>query len=120
MPFREYYQKHKEHCREYNRQYLRRYRKTNPQSKYRVNIWQKYHKQYFEKEENAKKLQSRRKTIEAIRIGVLTRGSCETIDCTTIAEAHHDDYDKPLGVRWLCRQHHAELHFKRRRTLKKG
>lgn len=24
--------------------------------------------------------------------------------------AHHDDYDKPLNVRWLCQHHHKEWH----------
>jgi len=26
------------------------------------------------------------------------------------AEAHHYDYDKPLEITWLCKQHHEEVH----------
>ena len=25
---------------------------------------------------------------------------------------HHDDYDKPLEVRWLCQAHHKQWHAK--------
>tara|TARA_R110000851_G_C12781986_1_gene535427 strand:- start:86 stop:442 length:357 start_codon:yes stop_codon:yes gene_type:complete len=24
--------------------------------------------------------------------------------------AHHDDYDKPLNVRWMCQAHHKQWH----------
>jgi hypothetical protein len=24
--------------------------------------------------------------------------------------AHHDDYDKPLNIRWLCAEHHNQWH----------
>ena len=44
----------------------------------------------------------------AIRRGELVRGPCEV--CGQRAEAHHDDYSKPLQVRWLCRGHHKAAH----------
>lgn len=47
-------------------------------------------------------------TGNAIRDGRLKREPCEA--CGARAEAHHDDYSKPLDVRWLCPTHHAEWH----------
>lgn len=44
----------------------------------------------------------------AIRDGKLIRHPCEV--CGAKAQAHHDDYSKPLDVRWLCSTHHAEWH----------
>lgn len=44
----------------------------------------------------------------AIRSGRLIRKPCE-ICGSEPSEAHHDDYDKPLEVRWLCRSHHMKL-----------
>jgi hypothetical protein len=45
----------------------------------------------------------------ALRRNQITRQPCEI--CGSIkVEAHHDDYSKPLEVRWLCRVHHEEHH----------
>lgn len=44
----------------------------------------------------------------AIRDGKLVRMPCER--CGAIAQAHHDDYRKPLAVRWFCFKHHREHH----------
>lgn len=44
----------------------------------------------------------------ALRNGHLIRQPCEV--CGSGAQAHHDDYSKPLDVRWLCTTHHAEWH----------
>jgi ferric-dicitrate binding protein FerR (iron transport regulator) len=44
----------------------------------------------------------------ALRRGSLLRKPCEV--CGGKAEAHHDDYSKPLEVRWLCRAHHKAAH----------
>lgn len=45
----------------------------------------------------------------ALRDGRLTRKPCEVCGAEP-AHAHHDDYSKPLDVRWLCITHHAEHH----------
>lgn len=45
----------------------------------------------------------------ALRDGRLTRQPCEVCGHEK-AQAHHDDYSKPLDVRWLCTTHHAEWH----------
>lgn len=45
-----------------------------------------------------------------IRRGTLQPQSCEVCGSTRNVHAHHDDYDKPLVVRWLCRPHHADWH----------
>lgn len=44
----------------------------------------------------------------ALRDGRLHRLPCE--QCGARAQAHHDDYRRPLVVRWLCRKHHLEHH----------
>ena len=45
----------------------------------------------------------------AIARKALTRQCCEV--CGVLeTHAHHDDYDKPLDVRWLCLGHHREAH----------
>lgn len=46
----------------------------------------------------------------ALRDGRLTRGPCELAgngECRGRVEAHHEDYERPLDVRWLCAKHHG-------------
>jgi len=52
--------------------------------------------------------EARRLSRRAVRDGLLPRQSCET--CGRPAEIHHDDYDYPLLVRWLCKRHHIDWH----------
>lgn len=57
------------------------------------------------------KYQAKIKTSNAIRDKKLTRMPCEVCGDTKV-EAHHDDYSRPLDVRWLCKKHHMEHHVK--------
>lgn len=65
-------------------------------------------------ERNPAKRSAHQAVGNAIRAGKLIRQPCE--QCGAVAQAHHDDYSKPLDVRWLCTTHHAEWH--RRNTPK--
>lgn len=50
-------------------------------------------------------------TGNAIRDGKLTQASnCSVCNSTEKIEGHHDDYTKPLEVRWLCKKCHKEWH----------
>jgi hypothetical protein len=58
---------------------------------------------------------------EAARVAVhnaLRRGEMVRLPCEVCgeprSEGHHDDYTKPLDVRWLCRTHHVEHHNRER------
>ena len=45
----------------------------------------------------------------AIRFGLLTVAPCEECGAQK-GQAHHDDYTRPLLVKWLCRKCHSKLH----------
>jgi len=51
----------------------------------------------------------------ALRAGLLTRAPCEV--CGARAQAHHEDYRRPLDVRWFCPTHHRRHHSKPRLEL---
>lgn len=59
-------------------------------------------------EERKKRAKARSTFNHYMRDKHLERQPCEI--CGAKAEAHHDDYDKPLDVRWLCFKHHREWH----------
>jgi hypothetical protein len=46
---------------------------------------------------------------EAVKDGAVTRAPCEICGAVK-ADGHHEDYNKPLEVRWLCRKHHKRRH----------
>lgn len=64
-------------------------------------------------ERHPEKTKARNALNNAIRDGKIAARPCEVCGSTD-SEAHHDDYSKPLDVKWLCPKHHAERHVQLR------
>ena len=65
-------------------------------------------------------------TEKAIGRGLLKPDCCEVCGANGVmadgrneVQAHHDDYNKPLEVRWLCQKHHHEWH-KTNKPIQRG
>lgn len=66
------------------------------------------HQRQKRKECNAKNAVHR-----AVKCGKMTRpDTCSACGVECKPDGHHDDYDKPLDVRWLCRACHKQHHAK--------
>ena len=107
---KEYYPKNKERIKANRRKYYRenvekcvaavRYKDLSDEAKKNKTDKQREDRKNFPEKHRARKMVGR-----AVKSGKLVRGLCEMCGHSTV-EAHHDDYSKPLDVRWLCRYHH--------------
>ena len=65
------------------------------------------------------KEKARRAVMVALYYNEIERpGACSVCRAETKVEAHHEDYDKPLDVIWMCRKCHVALHVKNRGIVK--
>lgn len=62
------------------------------------------------REENPNAYAAHQTVKNAVRTGELKAAPCERCGRDDQIHAHHDDYSKPLDVRWLCPDHHRERH----------
>lgn len=53
-------------------------------------------------------LKANKEAQKAIKKGLLIRKPCEVCGAEKV-HAHHEDYLKPLEVRWLCPKHHYQV-----------
>lgn len=84
-------------------------------SKYRTEIMPSEEQNAFghgnSVDERKKRTQARSIWNHYVRDKHIKRKPCEVCGDPN-AEAHHDDYNRPLEVRWLCFKHHREWHRK--------
>lgn len=74
---------------------------------------------YVEKwrKDNPLKVKAHYKVSQALKSGDLIKRSCEL--CGSLdSEAHHEDYNRPLEVNWLCKSHHKIRHDQLRSIAK--
>ena len=91
---------------------VRNYRRDNPQKiKDKHRAWERAFPE---------KKKAQHALWYATQQGVISRQPCEVCGITEGVEAHHDDYSKPLEVRWLCRSHHRRLHGKMKRDARRA
>ena len=101
-----------DHYRAVERKRAARRRARIGRSYYRANRsrfakWQREWRQ-----RNAEKAKAHSKLRHALDACKVKKGPCEVCGTRKDVEGHHDDYSKPLKVRWLCHVHHRKLHRK--------
>src|SRR5262245_21627464 len=117
---REYVAANREKVRESSRAYDRTHRKERAeyQRKYRAkNALKVYKMNRRIRRENPAKYRAWIITSAAIARGKLLKKPCEVCACVLNVQAHHDDYNEPLAVRWLCKKHHAQRHVEMRSEM---
>lgn len=100
--YRNYRVKNREKFRLYNKKYNKKWREDHD---YIVD--KNYIKNFPEKRKAQVKVR------HAIKNGEVKRLPCEVCG-EKVTHAHHDDYSKPLDVRFLCSVHHREFHREHR------
>lgn len=86
------------------------YYKNRRESKKLLSFKQVAPHQKFWLAENKLKKKAHQKVAYAIQTGELVRQPCEKCGTTEHVVGHHEDYNKPLEVVWLCKHHHKERH----------
>ena len=89
--------KNLEDKRAWGRRYARDWRKKNPRRATEQTM----------RARDPVKHRARAAVAYAKRMGHLIPQPCEVCGAVNV-QAHHDDYERPLDVRWLCRPHHVQ------------
>jgi len=99
----------------YNAKRVMESKKLHPETRIK---WENENPEYYKKwaerykEKNPEKKIAHSLVTNAIKHGKLKRSPCEVCGDNRKyhVHAHHDDYSKPLEVRWLCVIHHKAIH----------
>lgn len=105
---------HVNKCKECNKQDVRENRSANADY-YRQYDKERGNRQSYDyvadyRSKNKNKHKAHGIVQRAVRGMKLFKEPCEVCGQSSLVHAHHDDYLKPLNVRWLCPAHHKQWH----------
>lgn len=130
---KKYYQEHREDCIKSQKEYYKknknkirdnvRERNQKPENKVKNRIramkWANRNKDKLShysgqyKKKNPEKANAHQYVMWALRLNVLSKPeNCERCKLKVRLEAHHEDYSKPLEIKWLCKICHMHEHDK--------
>ncbi|MBA7592340.1 hypothetical protein ES708_34520 [subsurface metagenome] len=94
--------------RGYDREYIRNHPEVNKRyyQNWRANHLEEARQQRLE---HARNDREQHNAIRRAQVHYPDRQICEIEGCYELGERHHDDYSKPLEIRWLCKRHHKRL-----------
>jgi hypothetical protein len=84
------------------------YKSWVKENRKKLNEW---YRDYFSVDGNRLKRNARNELNNAILYGKIKRKNCEVCGCDE-TQGHHENYNRPLDINWLCRSCHTELHKK--------
>jgi hypothetical protein len=102
--------KHRSENLEKIRAYDRERGKKESRIKQRVEVTRAW------REQDKRRFAAHKAVANAIKKGELTRQPCEVCNHEKTV-GHHDDYDKPLSVRWLCQPCHMQHHHRIKKLM---
>lgn len=93
--------------REKNIDKYRLYDRERANQKHRIAQAQELNRRW--RKEDSRRASCHSKVARAVRVGVLVKMPCEVCGSES-SMAHHESYDRPLQVVWLCQVHHKARH----------
>ncbi len=107
-------------CKACKRELGRVYNKTPHRKEYNRQKYQEWVdkgglQEYKQRPEIKEKVLAIAKANQKKRSGKIIPQPCEVCGVDD-AQMHHNDYSKPLAIRWLCQLHHTQEHLKIRKA----
>lgn len=92
---------------------LRAYKRNYDATRYKTHNESELARRYKWKAEKPEGHKAHLIVFHALKKGELEKLPCEICGVERV-DAHHNDYSKPLEVRWLCPVHHSAEHRSRK------